>query len=253
MKVRVIVATLGERESLENCFRSIKNQELPDKEVIIVTPLKKLKKVEELAKNIFEINYKIIEDANNGLSAAINQGFNAKGDFKYFCWINDDDQLEAGSLQRSVSFMETNKDYSAVVGNLKYKFEKSKKVIINKVSKVNLLISEIGPNLIPQPGSLIRKDKINNFLLNEKYNYAMDLDLFLRLKKNGKIGIIKEVQAILNYDLNTITLKNRKEASKEAFKIRKLNAKNTLFKLLNVILYLPTVFLMYFVKSLIKS
>ena len=30
MKVRVIVATLGERESLENCFRSIKNQELLD-------------------------------------------------------------------------------------------------------------------------------------------------------------------------------------------------------------------------------
>ncbi len=253
MKVRVIVATLGERESLENCFRSIKNQEFLDLEVVIITPYEKLKRVEELAKNIFKINYQIIEDANNGLSAAINQGFNATGDFKYFCWINDDDQLEGGSLQRSVSFMETNQDYSAVVGTLKYKFENSNKVIFNKISKVSLLISEIGPNLIPQPGSLIRNDKINNFLLNEKYNYAMDLDLFLRLKKNGKIGIIKEVQAILNYDLNTITLKNRKEASKEAFKIRKLNAKNTVFKLLNVIFYLPTVFLMYFVKSLIKS
>jgi hypothetical protein len=253
MKVRVIVATLGERKSLESCFESIKKQELSEIEVVIVTPLDSLGKVDQIAKHTLKSNYQIIEDANNGLSAAINQGFNATGDFKYFCWINDDDQFEAGSLQRSVLFMERNQDYSAVVGTLKYKFENSKKIIFNKVSKVSLLISEIGPNLIPQPGSLIRKDKIMNFLLNEKYNYAMDLDLFLRLKKNGKIGIIKEVQAILNYDLNTITLKNRKEASKEAFKIRKLNAKNTLFKLLNVIFYLPTVFLMYLVKSLIKS
>jgi len=90
-------------------------------------------------------------------------------------------------------------------------------------------------------------------LLNEKYQYAMDLDLFLRLKKKGKIGLIKDIQALLNYDSDTITLKNRRNATKEAFQIRMLNSRNILIKVLNLFFYMPTYFLMYIIKYLIKS
>ena len=115
------------------------------------------------------------------------------------------------------------------------------------------MLSEFGPNLIPQPGSLIRKDKIDNFLLNENYKYAMDLDLFLRLKRVGKIGLIQDIQALLNYDEDTITLKNRKYASQEALQIRLLNSRNVIFKILNLIFYIPTLILMVLIKNSIKS
>ena len=253
MKVRVIVATLGERKSLESCFESIKNQELSEIEVVIVTPLDSLEKVDQIAKHTLKSNYQIIEDSGKGLSAAINQGFEVEGEFKYFCWLNDDDELTAGSLKRSILELDSNQNYSAVVGTLKYRLEKSNKVILNKVSKLKLVVSEFGPNLIPQPGSLIRKNKIDKFLLNRDYKYAMDLDLFLRLKSKGKIGVIKEIQAVLNYDLHTITLNNRSKATNEAFHIRMLNSRNIFFKLLNLIFYIPTLFLMSIIKYLIKS
>jgi len=253
MKVRIIVATLGERASLENCFKSIKKQDLPEIEVVVVTPAKSLFKVEDLAKNILKFNYEIIEDSNKGLSAAINQGFEAAGEYQYFSWLNDDDELTIGSIKRSILKLESNLKYSAVVGTLQYKFENSNKVLLNKVSKFKLLVSKFGPNLIPQPGSLIRRDKINNFLLNENYKYAMDLDLFLKLMSQNKIGVVKDTQAILNYDSETITLKNRKKATKEAFQIRLINSRNLSVKVLNLFFYLPTVFLMFVIKYLIKS
>jgi glycosyltransferase involved in cell wall biosynthesis len=253
VKVRIIVATLGERASLENCFKSINKQDFSEIEVVIVTPSRSIKKVEELAKEILKYNYQVIEDNNKGLSAAINQGFEAAGEFEYFSWLNDDDELTIGSIKRSKSKLDSNHNYSAVVGTLEYRFENSNKVLLNKVSKLKLIISEFGPNLIPQPGSLIRKVKIDSFLLNENYQYAMDLDLFLRLKKKGKIGLIKDIQALLNYDSDTITLKNRRNATKEAFQIRMLNSRNILIKFLNLFFYTPTYFLMYIIKYLIKS
>jgi hypothetical protein len=138
----------------------------------------------------------------------------------------------------------SNINKSAVIGNLGYLSSKSNKIITNKVSKINLIVSKIGPNVIPQPGSLIRKSAFRNQpLLNENYKYAMDLDMWLRILANGQIGIIKECQALMNWHSDSITISNRKKASIEAFQIRYRNAKNIIIKSLVVIFYIPTRFL----------
>jgi hypothetical protein len=135
----------------------------------------------------------------------------------------------------------SNINKSAVIGNLGYLSSKSNKIITNKVSKINLFISKIGPNVIPQPGSLIRKSTFSDQpLLNENYKYAMDLDMWLRILANGQIGIIKESQALMNWHSDSITISNRKKASIEAFQIRYRNAKNIIIKSLVVIFYIPT-------------
>jgi hypothetical protein len=121
---------------------------------------------------------------------------------------------------------------------------KKGKVITNRVSKLNLFVTKIGPNIIPQPGSLLRRTGINNqTLLNENYKYAMDLDLWLRILKVGEIGIVKETQALMNWHDDSITVSNRKKASVEAFNIRYKNSSNLFVKLLIVLFYFPTRFL----------
>jgi hypothetical protein len=135
----------------------------------------------------------------------------------------------------------SNINKSAVIGNLGYLSSKSNKIITNKVSKINLIVSKIGPNIIPQPGSLIRKSAFRDEpLLNVKYKYAMDLDMWLRILANGQIGIIKESQALMNWHSDSITISNRKKASIEAFQIRYRNANNIIIKSLVVISYIPT-------------
>jgi hypothetical protein len=88
---------------------------------------------------------------------------------------------------------------------------------------------------------LIRRSALNNQqLLNEKYKYAMDLDMWLRILNNGQIGIIQENQALMNWHSDSITIINRKKASIEAFQIRYRNAQNIIIKSLVIMLYIPT-------------
>ena len=244
MQTRIIVATLGERNTLKQTLKSIAIQNITDLEVKIVIPKGKADYLNQIATEANLKNYEIIVDEGRGLSAAINQGFSTEGDFEFFGWINDDDELTTNSLSRSINFLISNINKSAVIGNLGYLSSKSNKIITNKVSKINLIVSKIGPNVIPQPGSLIRKSAFSGQLpLNENYKYAMDLDMWLRILANGQIGIIKESQALMNWHSDSITISNRKNASIEAFRIRCRNAQNIIIKSLVVIFYIPTRFL----------
>jgi GT2 family glycosyltransferase len=241
---RIIVATLGERPSLKAALISIAKQEIIDLEVKIVCPLQKIEKVQGIAQACLPSNFELIQDVGKGLSAAINQGYEAQGDFEYFCWLNDDDELTAGSLERSTDSLDANPNFYAVVGTLGYIRKDKSKIVRNRVTRLNILVTKIGPNIIPQPGSLVRRNSIGEArLLNEKYKYAMDLDMWLRIMKIGKIGILKETQAVMNWHQDSITVSNRKKASIEAFQIRLRNSQNLFRKLLVIICYLPTRFL----------
>jgi glycosyltransferase involved in cell wall biosynthesis len=238
---RIIVATLGERPSLKAALISIAKQKITDLEVKIVCPLQKIEKVQGIAQACLPSNFELIQDAGKGLSAAINQGYEAPGDFEYFCWLNDDDELTAGSLERSINSLDANPNFYAVVGTLGYVRKDKSKIVRNKVTNLNISITKIGPNIIPQPGSLVRRTSIGEArLLNEKYKYAMDLDMWLRIMEIGRIGIINETQAVMNWHQDSITVSNRKNASIEAFQIRLTNSQNLFRKFLVIICYLPT-------------
>jgi glycosyltransferase involved in cell wall biosynthesis len=241
MQTRIIVATLGERNTLKQTLKSIVVQNITDLEVKIVIPSRKRDYLNQIATEANLKNYQIIEDEGKGLSAAINQGFSSEGEFEFFGWINDDDELTTNSLIRSINFLISNSNKNAVIGSLGYLSSRSNKIMTNKISKINLIVSKIGPNIIPQPGSLIRKSAVSNQrLLNEKYKYAMDLDMWLRILRYGQIGIIRENQALMNWHSDSITISNRKKASIEAFQIRYRNAQNIIIKTLVVIFYIPT-------------
>ncbi len=241
MVTRIIVATLGERPSLKAALISIAKQNIKEFEIKIVCPQSSLEKVQEIAQECLPLNFELIRDADKGLSAAINQGYESQGDFDYFCWLNDDDELTTGSLERSINFLDANSNFYAVVGTLGYLRKDKSKIVRNKVTKLNILVTKIGPNIIPQPGSLVRRTSIGEArLLNEKYKYAMDLDMWLRIIKIGKIGIIKETQAVMNWHQDSITVSNRKKASIEAFQIRLRNSQNLFRIFLVIICYLPT-------------
>ncbi len=241
MVTRVIVATLGERPSLKATLISIAKQNIEELEIKIVCPQTNLEKVQEIAQECLPSNFELIPDACKGLSAAINQGYEAQGEFDYFCWLNDDDELTNGSLERSIYSLDNNQNFYAAIGTLGYLRKDKSKIVRNKVTKLNILVTKIGPNIIPQPGSLVRKTSIGEArLLNETYKYAMDLDMWLRIMKIGKIGIIKETQAVMNWHQGSITVSNRKKASIEAFQIRLRNSQNLFRKFLVIICYLPT-------------
>ena len=62
MNVRIIVATLGQRESLKNTLNSISNQKIVGLEVKMVVPVSKIQEIDTLAKAVDLKNYEIIRD-----------------------------------------------------------------------------------------------------------------------------------------------------------------------------------------------
>ena len=84
---------MGERPSLSDTLLSINNQSIAGIEVKIVCPQKQSSIVQHIAQKNLQPKFEIILDSEKGLSAAINQGFLAPGEFEYFCWLNDDDEL----------------------------------------------------------------------------------------------------------------------------------------------------------------
>ena len=252
MKTRIIVATLGERNTLKQTLKSIAIQNIDDLEVKIVIPIGKTDYLNQITTEVNLMNYQLIEDEGRGLSAAINQGFSAQGDFEFFGWINDDDELSINSLSRSINFLDCNKECLAVIGRLEYIREKSEKRLVNKVSVFNLYISKFGPNMIPQPGSLIKRLAVaEEKLLDETYKYAMDLDLWLKIMKFGKVGILKEIQALMNWHGDSITVSNRKRATNEAFRIKLKHSEKIVYKVITICLYVPTRLILGFLSKVI--
>ena len=83
MQTRIIVATLGERNTLKQTLKSIAIQNITDLEVKIVTPKVKTESLNQIVTEVNLKNYQVIEDEGRGLSAAINQGFSTEGDFEF--------------------------------------------------------------------------------------------------------------------------------------------------------------------------
>lgn len=246
-QVAIAIATTGERSSIIKTIESIYSQNYENIALNIVANQGVLQKLEQEINQVFthkkQTNF--IPETGIGFSAALNQAFDNSKNAKYFGWINDDDFLADGAVERAVEALEQSQKI-AVFGWLTYLNQEGKKVGLNKIGRIGFLVSKYGPNLTPQPGSFFKVDSVvEEKLLEPNYKYAMDLDLWLRLAKQGEFTFLKEVQAFMLWHKDATTVKNRKKALYEAFKIRKIYSPTKLRKFLVTLFWIPTKIIAY--------
>ena len=252
-RVAIAIATKGSRKTLYKTIDSVLKQNYSELTLKIVCPQLELAKIKTNIENTFSNNTNIdfISERETGQSNAINQAFEASKNFDFFGWINDDDYLAEGAVARAVKSL-SRPDVVAVFGYLAYLNQAEKIVGTNRLGKIGFWFSKYGTNLTPQPGSLFNvksvKDKI---LLNPEFKFAMDLDLWLRLRNEGKFIFINQTQAFMLWHEDAITVKQRKAALKEAYSIRKLHSRNIFERLLIQILWIPTKVIAYLSLKLI--
>lgn len=246
-QVAIAIATTGDRKSIIKTIESVYTQNYENIVLNIVANKVTLKKLQQEIDQIFTQKKltNLIPETEIGFSAALNQAFANSKNAKYFGWINDDDFLAEGAVGRAVEALEQSQK-TAVFGRLMYLNQEGKKVGLNKLGKIGFLSSKYGPNLTPQPGSFFRVDAVGEVkLLEPNYKYAMDLDLWLRLAKQGDFIFLKEVQAFMLWHKDATTVKNRKKALDEAFEIRKIYSKNIIQKFLVKLFWIPTKIIAY--------
>lgn len=220
-QVGIVVPTLGLRtEFLILCLSSIRKagRDSGKPWISLVAP-NTLDVSKLLADKLID---QIVFDSGKGLATAINEGILAlPEEVKYVNWLGDDDLLVAGSLDFSKKVLDKDSRAVAVFGGCSYVDALGKEIWHNPSGQWAVQLLRVGPDLIPQPGALFRREAFNAVGgLNTNYNFAFDLDLFLKLSKTGKLKHINKKLASFRWHPESLTVEFRKKSVEEASEVR---------------------------------
>jgi glycosyltransferase involved in cell wall biosynthesis len=213
--ILVVIATLGERTTLlRKTLNSITAQKVDNIDIVLVYPLKDTE-TNKLAK---EFNANSINDPGS-MSAAVNIGIQSAQDkHKYVTWIGDDDILLPNSLHLTITALEKDSNASAAFGYCKYINENGEYLFTSKAGRYAPWLMTWGPNLVPLPGTLFRLSSLRklDYIFDESLRYAMDLDLFMRLRKIGGLVSVRASVSAFRWHSTSATVSNRRASLREA-------------------------------------
>ena len=164
----------------------------------------------------------VIDDTGLGLAAAIDVGLKSFPDsVVYINWLGDDDELVPGSIHRAVSVLEGDSRIALVYGGCEYIDGVGKRLWVNKSGKYAKHLMRFGPQLIPQPGALFRRDVYEQIGgLDRRYKWAFDLDLLIRLSRVGKLHFLPATLGRFRWHEGSLSVGGRQSSVREASEIR---------------------------------
>jgi GT2 family glycosyltransferase len=164
----------------------------------------------------------IVIDPGSGLSEAINLGVESlPTSVEFINWLGDDDVLTEGSITTAARELEASKNVVMVFGSCDYINSAGEVVWKNKSGQWAVPLLRFGPDLIPQPGALFRREAFKQAgMLKPKYDWAFDFDLFIELSKLGKLKFVDQTLAQFRWHPESLSVEFRKKSVSEASKVR---------------------------------
>jgi GT2 family glycosyltransferase len=189
---------------LERTLGSIASQSHPA-DVIVVGP-----DTPDLRKSAEAHGARWLPDPGSQTSA-INRGLaEAFPNHEFVNWLNDDDLLEPGSLAATTRALDTHRDATVAYGACRYIDEAGRELWVSRAGPWATRILSWGPDLIPQPGMLIRRsawDHVGG--VDESYRFAFDFDLLLKLKKIGPLVDVGQIVSSFLWHPDSLTVGDR--------------------------------------------
>ncbi len=184
--VSIITPSYNQASFIEETILSVINQTYKNIEYIVIDGGSADNTLAVIGKyrNFISI---LICEKDGGQADAINKGLRlASGDF--ITWINSDDTLAPNAIQLAVDYLSADTDCEFVYGDIKLIDNKSK--IISELKGVQIHVPRLYWEMdlgIPQQGAVWKRSVTNRIgLLNERWNYVLDRDFFLRICLAGK-------------------------------------------------------------------
>jgi GT2 family glycosyltransferase len=214
----VVVPTLGRRpEYLETSLSSIRAA--GESYILMVAPAA-FDASELVAKGLVDEK---VDEAGRTLPDAINQGFAAlPASIEFIAWLGDDDILRPLSLETTSGFLAAHPKSAMVYGRCDYIDEQGAVIWTNRSGAWAAPLLRVGPDLIPQPGSLFRRSAFDaTGGLRTDLGWAFDLDLFLRLARQGKLSYVRKTLAAFRWHADSLSVGQREGSVREASQIRR--------------------------------
>ena len=215
--VGIVVPTLGKRpEYLRQCLESIRSA--GQAHVLLVAPTS-FDPGSLLSSELFD---QVVVDPGSGLSEAINLGVESlPATVQFINWLGDDDVLTEGSITTAARVLEASNNVVMVFGSCDYINSAGEVVWKNKSGQWAVPLLRFGPDLIPQPGALFRREAFKQAgLLKPKYDWAFDFDLFIELSKLGRLKFVDQTLAQFRWHPESLSVEFRKKSVSEASQVR---------------------------------
>lgn len=217
-QVGVVVPTMGSRpEFILNCLRSIR--ESGDAFILIVAP-----DLEFISLSIpADLYDRLLLDPKLGLATAINLGIaDLPRETEFVTWLGDDDLLEKGSLPLALSPLIEDETCVFTFGRCDYINSNGQIIGSNRSGRYAVPLLRFGPQLIPQPGSLIRRTAFVQLGgLDNLYKWAFDLDLIIRLRQLGELKFVNQKLANFRWHEGSLSVGGRAGSVRKASQIRR--------------------------------
>ena len=203
--VHIVVPTLGRRPGLlTQTLQSIRQQSVPA-DITVVGP-----DIPELRAATQEHGARWLADPGSQ-TKAINLGLaQSETHHQYVNWLNDDDLLEPGSLAATTTALDSHPEATVAYGACRYIDDAGRELWVSQAGPWATRVLSWGPDLIPQPGMLIRRtswDRVGG--VDESYRFAFDLDLLLKLKKLGPLIDVGQIVSSFLWHADSLTVGDR--------------------------------------------
>ena len=152
------------------------------------------------------------------LPGAINAGVaSLDSSAELVSWLGDDDLLAPGSLAVTSAALEREPAAVLAYGGCRYIDANGRSLWVNKAPRLAERVLSWGPQLIPQPGMLIRRSAwVAAGGLDESLRFAFDFDLLLKLKRLGSFVSVPEVVSAFRWHAQSLTVSDRSENLRES-------------------------------------
>lgn len=218
-KVLVVLPTLGDRlEHLAETLGTVDEQrDQVDLTLAVVLPAG-ASDARALAASHGAV---VVEDPRHGISEAINAGIGAATDEVYYAWIGDDDLFRPVALATLRSMLERNPRAVVSYGGCDYIDPEGRVIGTSRAGRLAQWLLPWGPDLIPHPGAMIRLDALRAVgMFDTSLTYAIDLDVFLKLRREGPFVCTRETVSAFRWHPDSLTVANRRGSSEEAEKVK---------------------------------
>ena len=222
--VGVVVPTIGERpQYLESTLKSIREA---GESFIVLVGRKGFDASSFQKAGLVDI---YVDEVESSVPNKINQGFRALPEtIEYVTWIGDDDLLSPGALGIAVQALEKPEKPVLVYGHCQYIDSDGNDVLVKRSGRWAVPLLRFGPQLIPQPSAFFRRDAFEKVGgLSDKFQFAFDFDLFLKLTNLGNAVFIHKILSSHRWHSTSLTYSRRWESVREASLARTYNLPKT--------------------------
>ncbi|MEA3273357.1 MAG: glycosyltransferase family 2 protein [Patescibacteria group bacterium] len=202
-KISIITPSFNQARFIDKTIQSVLNQDYPNFELIVIDGGSTDGTLSILKKYGNRIRW--ISEKDKGQTSAINKGLKmAEGEI--IAYLNSDDTYEPKTFQKIVNFFKKNPDKKWAYGKCRIINEKDKEIrrpitwyknfLLRKYSYKKLLAE----NFISQPATFWKRELHQEFgYFDEKENFCMDYEFWLRIGKKYPAGIINGYLANFRY------------------------------------------------------